>query len=96
MGAPEYITPAMPGREVARLRLVECRAILGGERDRLRPVWDHQATAKDRRLLLAMAGRSGADCGRLAARAWCDLSPEMRAAIAGGLRRWSEWAGRLA
>lgn len=79
----------------ARLKLVECRGILGGERDRLRPVWDEQATAKDRKLLLLMAGHAGTMAGHLASRAWCDLLPETRTAIAGGLRRWSEWAEKL-
>ena len=41
----------------ARLRLVECRAVLGGEYDPMRAAWDERATIKDRRLLLAMAGR---------------------------------------
>lgn len=79
----------------AAARLAECRAILGGERDKLRVVWDEQATAKDRRLLLAMAGHAASMAGRLSSRAWCDLLPETRTAIAGGLRRWSEWAGKL-
>lgn len=79
----------------AAARLEECRAILGGERDRLRVVWDEQATAKDRRLLLAMAGHAQSMAGRLSSRAWCDLLPETRAAIAGGLRRWREWSERV-
>lgn len=81
--------------EAARLRLVECRAILGGEYEPLRDVWDYQATAKDRRLLLAMAGHAASMAGHLSKRAWCDLLPETRVAIAGALRRWSVWAGRL-
>ena len=48
----------------ARLRLVECRSILGGERDPMRAVWDEQATGRDRRLLLMMAGESAAQAGR--------------------------------
>lgn len=79
----------------AAVRLAECRAILGGERDKLRVVWDEQATPKDRRLLLAMAGHAASMAARLSSRAWCDLLPETRTAIAGGLRRWSEWAGKL-
>lgn len=79
----------------ARLKLVECRAILGGEYDPLREVWDFQATAKDRRMLLAMAGHAQSMTARLSGRAWCDLLPETRTAIAGGLRRWSAWAERL-
>ena len=90
------MSAAQLSREAKREILAGCRAIIGGEFDPLRAVWDEQATARDRRLLLAMAGRSGAECGRLASRSWCDLSPEMRAAIAGGLRRWSQWAERLA
>jgi hypothetical protein len=79
----------------ARLRLVECRAILGGEYDPLRAVWDEQATNKDRRLLLAMAGRVQSEAGRLAGWAWGDLAADCRADIAHGLRRWKAWAERL-
>lgn len=80
----------------ARLRLVECREILGGARDPLRAVWEEQATQKDRRLLLAMAGEVGPAAGRLALRAWGDLRPEVRANIGVGLRRWRKWAEKLA
>lgn len=79
----------------ARLRLVELRSIIGGEYDPLRAVWDEQATAKDRRLLLAMAGKGLAEVSLFASRAWCDLPGAARAEIAGGLRRWSGWAARL-
>lgn len=79
----------------ARLKLVECRAVLGGVRDPMRAVWDEQATAKDRRLLLAMAGHSGPMAGRLALRAWGDLSAEDRGNVANGLRRWRAWADKL-
>lgn len=93
--AVSYIGQGVAPVEVRRRRLAECRAILGGEYDPLRDVWDYQATAKDRRLLLAMAGKVATDAGRLAGRAWCDLPNELRVAIAGALRRWSAWAGRL-
>lgn len=79
----------------ARLYLVECRAILGGERDSFRAVWDEQATAKDRRLLLAMAGEPAGLAGRMAGRAWCDLSAEVRGNIKRGLERFAGWAERL-
>lgn len=79
----------------ARLYLVECRAILGGERDPFRAVWDEQATAKDRRLLLAMAGEPPALAGRMAGRAWGDLSAEMRGNVKRGLERFAGWAERL-
>lgn len=79
----------------ARLRLVEVRAILGGERDEFRAVWDEQATNKDRRLLLAMAGEPPGMAGRLAGRGWCDLSAELRGNIKGGLRRFRDWSERL-
>lgn len=80
----------------ARLRLVECRAILGGERDAFRVVWDEQATAKDRRLLLAIGGESPQLAARLAGRAWCDLSAHTRGEILRGLGRFTAWAGKLA
>lgn len=79
----------------ARLKLVECRAILGGERDPLRLVWDEKATAQDRRLLLAMAGETPQLAARLAGRAWCDLSAHTRGEVGRGLRRFAEWAGKL-
>lgn len=80
----------------ARLRLVECRAILGGERDPFATVWNEQATAKDRRLLLAMAGEPAGLAGRLAGRAWVDLSAEVRGNIKRGLAKFRGWAERLA
>lgn len=76
-------------------RLGDLRAILGGEYEPLRAVWDEQATAKDRRLMLAMAGHAGSMASRLSSMAWCDLLPSTRVAIAGGLKRWAEWAERL-
>lgn len=79
----------------AKLALVECRNVLGGERDKLRVVWDEQATQKDRRMMLAMAGHAKSMATHLSGRAWCDLLPETRCAIAGGLRRWRSWAERL-
>lgn len=79
----------------AALRLVECRAILGGERDEFRVVWDEQATIKDRRLLLAMAGVTPGLASRQAGGAWVDLSPQLRGEIKRGLARFSAWAERL-
>lgn len=79
----------------ARLRLVECRAILGGERDAFSTVWNEQATVKDRRLLLAMAGEPAGLAGRLAGRSWSDLSAEVRGNIKRGLERFRGWAERL-
>ena len=80
----------------ARLRLAECRAILGGEYDPMRAVWDEQATAKDRRLLLAMAGSVASRAAIAAQCEWCDLPAKVRSDVIGGLRRWSAWAERLA
>lgn len=79
----------------ARLRLVECRAILGGERDPFRVVWDEQATSRDRRLLLAMAGEPAGMAGRLAGRSWCDLSPEVRGEVKRGIARFRAWSEKL-
>lgn len=78
------------------LRLVECRAILGGERDPLRAVWDERASRKDRRLLLAMAGVGAGESVRRAGVAWCDLPASMRGDIARGLGRFRDWAARVA
>lgn len=80
----------------ARLRLVECRAILGGEYDAMRAVWDHQATSKDRRLLLAMAGRQERELRYLADKAWGDLSVDNRESIRAGLRRFRAWSEKVA
>lgn len=79
----------------ARLRLVECREILGGQRDVFRAVWDEQATQKDRRLLLAMAGESGFSIGQKSAYAWCDLSAHTRGEVLRGLRRFAGWAEKV-
>ncbi len=76
-------------------RAAECRAILGGQRDEFRAVWDEQATGKDRRLLLAMAGEPAGAAARLAGRAWVDLSAELRGRIKSGLKRFSAWSERL-
>lgn len=75
--------------------LAQCWAVLGGEYDPLRVVWDEQATCKDRKLLLAMAGRSAGRSKDLAGRSWLDIPNNDRVAIAGGLRRFSAWAERL-
>ena len=80
----------------ARLRLVECRQILGGERDPLRVVWDEQATQKDRRMLLAMAGRRARHMSAWSACAWSDLTAGDRDAIRGALRRFRAWSERVA
>lgn len=79
----------------AHLCLVECRAILGGEYDQLRVVWDEQATGKDRRLLLAMAGRQERSMAHLSGRDWAGLSVDDREAIRGGLRRFRAWSERV-
>lgn len=79
----------------AHLRLVECRAILGGERDPFRATWDEKASRSDRRLLLAMARATVAEAGRWSGLAWCDLRPEVRAGVVAGLRRFRGWAEGL-
>jgi len=80
----------------AVVHLAEAWAILGGEYDPLRAVWDERATLKDRRLLLAMAGAAQAEAARWASVAWCDLRPEVRANITGGMRRFRSWAEKVA
>lgn len=80
----------------ARLRLVECRAVLGGERDPFRLVWDEQATAKDRRLLLAMAGEPSSVAARYSGRGWLDLSADLRGKVKAGLKRFRSWSERVA
>lgn len=89
------ITTARLTGEAARKRAAACRAILGGEYSALGVVWDHQAGAKDRRLLAVMAGAGQWQAKREAARAWGDLSSERRAAITAALRRWRSWADKL-
>lgn len=84
----------MSGRGVV-VDFAKFHAIIGGEFDPLRAVWDERASTKDRRLLVAMAGGSVTLANLYAGRSWCDLPAEMRCDIAGGLRRFKEWAGRL-
>lgn len=98
MSAPVYLQAGNRPRDVgaARLRLVECRAVLGGERDPLRAVWDERATAKDRRLLLAMAGVSAVEAAHRSGAAWGDLPAALRGDIARGLDRFRGWAARVA
>lgn len=89
------VSAAQLSRDEKREILAGCWAIIGGEYDPLRAVWDEQATLKDRRLLLAMAGHAGSMATRLSGRAWCDLLPETRVAVAGGLRRFKAWSERI-
>ena len=83
-------------REIAARRLAECWQVLAGEYDPLRVVWDEQATQKDRRQLLAMAGCVTSIVGRYIAYAWCDLPGVVRTDIAGALKKYAAWAERLA
>lgn len=78
---------------VALVRLAEARAVLGGVRDPLRAVWDESATAKDRRLLLLLAGFSnGFEVAQFSGRAWGELSVELRGRIRSGLIKFRTWA----
>lgn len=97
-GGALYLQSGGAPREVgaARLRLVECRAVLGGERDPMRAVWDERAALKDRRLLLAMAGVSAVEAARRSSAAWCDLPASLRGDIVRGLGRFREWAAKVA
>jgi hypothetical protein len=76
-----------------RLRL--CWDAVKGVHDPFRVVWDEQATNKDRRLMLAMAGEPPALAGRMAGRGWLDLSAELRGNIRAGMKRFAAWAERL-
>jgi len=80
------------GASVAE-RLAECRAVLGGERSAMRSVWDDSANDKQRRVLLAMAGRTeGGMCSMWAAQSWASLPEYLRSEIVVGLRRFRTWA----
>lgn len=83
-------------REITKTRIAECWQILGGVYDPLRVVWDEQATQKDRRQLLAMAGCVTSIVGRYISCAWCDLPVVVRTDIAGALKKYAAWAERLA
>ena len=76
-------------------RLAECRAVLGGERDKMRAIWDEELSLKERVLLLAMGRRAGPQADSLAERGWCFLPPEVRADVVGGLRRFRAWSERI-
>lgn len=95
MGSVIDVRPALAGA-AARARAADCRAVLGGSRDLLRAVWDEQATARDRKLLLAMAGVPAARANLLVGRAWGDLLPEVRGAVRAGLCRFGAWAEKAA
>lgn len=81
--------------QAGRRRLVECRAIIGGEHDAFLLVWDEQASSKDRRVMLTLAGEPPQSAGFYAGYAWRDLSPEMRGRITGAMRRFKTWSERL-
>lgn len=71
--------------------LAECFGVLGGEFSPMATMWNG-AGDKDRRLLLAMAGRKEARlCGEL----WSDLRPAVRADLVAGLGRFRRWAESL-
>lgn len=78
-----------------RLKLVECRAILGGERDPFRVVWDEQATAKDRKRLLLLAHESSHAAAWRAGYAWVDLPPDLREKVKSSLKKFAAWAEKL-
>lgn len=75
-------------------RLAECRAVLGGERSGMRAVWDNEANDKQRRVLLAMAGRLGssAHVALWASSSWVSLPEYLRSEIVCGMRRFRAWA----
>lgn len=75
-------------------RLAECRAVLGGERSKMRAVWDNEANDKQRRVLLAMSGRLGpsAHVALWASSSWVSLPEYLRSEIVCGMRRFRTWA----
>lgn len=75
--------------------LKECRAILGGERDKMRLIWDERASEKDRKVLLAMAGATMAEAHYCKNKAWGDMRASLRGDITRGLARFSGWAAAL-
>lgn len=75
--------------------LAECWAKLKGEHDPFAIVWNEQATAKDRRFLLVMAGEPPQAAGLRAGYAWLDLKPELRAEVKRKLAQFAAWAERL-
>ena len=77
-------------------RLAECRAVLGGERSRMREIWDCEANDKQRRVLLAMAGRvQGAQVSLWASSSWVLLPDYLRSEIVCGMRRFRTWADEV-
>lgn len=80
----------------AVIQLRQCWDALGcGENDPFRAVWDDRASAKDRRLLLSMAGASVTTAAVMVNRSWADLKPAMRGDIKRGLARFKGWAAKL-
>lgn len=78
-------------------RLSECRAVLGGERSRMRSVWDDEANDKQRRVMLAMSGRLGpsAHVALWASSSWVSLPEYLRSEIVCGMRRFRTWADEV-
>ena len=77
------------------IRLAECRAIIGGERDKFRAVWDEMASPSDRRLLLAMARKTTSEAMFYQRAAWCELPASVRGDVVAGLARFQAWAARM-
>lgn len=76
-------------------RLAEARAILGGQYSPIAHIWDEVAKSRDRRLILAIAGKNGPEWSQVADLEWRQLSPELRSGIVGGLRRFADWLARM-
>lgn len=67
---------------VSALALAQCRAILGGQYDPLRPFWD-RSSERRRRMLLSLADRSP----YYAVHAWADLPASIRGPLRGALQQ---------
>lgn len=79
----------------ARARIAECFEVIGGRRDDFAFVWEEQATNKDRRLMLVMAGEPMTLAARKAGRAWLDLPANTRGDIKRAVAKFKAWAERL-
>ena len=81
--------------DAASARIAECFEVIGGRRDEFAFVWEEQATNKDRRLMLVMAGEPMTLAARKAGRAWLDLPANQRGDIKRAVAKFKAWAERL-
>lgn len=74
--------------------LAQCFDILGGRQSKTGRAW-REGSRNDRRLLLALSGRTSAYWSALVDRAWDELPAPVQAQVVAGLKRFKRWADEV-